>query len=511
MEIARPHQWLEPGWLLLTTGLRFIDNDDTAGQEELIRELKHCNAAGLAFGVGVNFEQVPQALVNAATEVGLTLLTVAAEVAFAAVENYVNRSLAAPEAYVAKRALWIQTELLESLSAEQPLTALVTQVGHLIKGIAVIYDEAGAMIASTGAGPAHLIWSQTRCQGGRRQRFTVGRWQVATRPTTIEGMNYWIAIGSQQAHVLDNFAEPVLDSVQRLLGAIRSTTVFKATQARAEADALLILLSGVVAPAEAPALWARLAAFHFPMHAPLCVFVSAKPAERQDSTMASANLDQFVEDAQSTGLPLIVSPRDATEPAGWVGFATNSAVLHKWVDKLGESHHVGVSEPFADLALGRRSFRDARRALLVAQRRATQRSGAWGDALERKSQTGPMTMQPHPLVTGCVVRFEDVDLATWLLSSRSADAIADKSRQQLGDLLDHSDLVDTAIAYLACGLDVQRAAARLYLHPNSVRYRLRRIEQTIESPLSSPAALVNLYLAFHDRLAAENSAAEGET
>lgn len=196
MEISRPQRWLEPGWLLLTTGLRFIDNDDASGQAELIRGLKNGNAAGLAFGVGVNFEQVPLALVNAAAEVGLTLLAVAAEVPFTAVESYVNRSLAAPEAYVAKRALWIQTELLQSLSAEQPLTALVNQIGQLIKGIAVIYDDGGATIASTGAVPAHLIWEQIRLQAGLHPRFTVGRWQVATRPTAIEGLTS----GSPSAH-----------------------------------------------------------------------------------------------------------------------------------------------------------------------------------------------------------------------------------------------------------------------------------------------------------------------
>ncbi|MDO5710655.1 MAG: helix-turn-helix domain-containing protein, partial [Micrococcales bacterium] len=511
MEIERPNQWLEPGWLLLTTGLRFVGRDDAVGQAELIGELKDGHAAGLAFGVGVNFEQVPQALVSAATDVGLTLLTVAAEVPFAAVENYVNRSLAASEAYVAKRALWIQTELLQSLSAEQPLMALVNQIGRLIRGIAVIYDDAGAMIAATGAVPGHLIWEQIRCQVGRRQRFAVGRWQVAARPTAIAGMNYWIAIGSQQAHVLDNFADPLLDSVQRLLGAIQSTTAFQATEARAEVAELLTLLSGVIAPAEAPPLWERLAALRFPMHAPLRVFVSAKLADRTISlTTASEDLNQFVEDAQAHHLPLILKPRGATEAAGWVGIARDSTVFDSWSDKLGESQLVGVSEPFTDLTLGRRSFREARRALLVAQRSAAQRGGAWRHASNQSQDMGTPP-PPGPLVTGCVVRFEDVDLATWLLSSRSAEAIADKSRQQLGDLLDRSDLVDTAVAYLACGLDIQRTAARLYLHPNSVRYRLRRIEQTIEAPLSAPSALANLYLAFHDRLAAENPGPEGET
>ncbi|MDN5789417.1 MAG: PucR family transcriptional regulator [Micrococcales bacterium] len=502
MEISQPNRWLESGWLLLTTGLRFLDNDDTASQVALVHQLKHAKAAGLAFGVGVNFEQVPQALVDAARGAGLTLLAVAADVPFAAVESYVNRSLVAAETYVAKRALWIQTDLLQSLSAQQPLTSLVNRIGHIIKGVAIVYDEAGTAVASTGSGPTRLIWAEIRAREARRQRFLVGRWHVATRPIVLEGMSYWIAIGSQQAHVLDDLAEPLLDSAQRLLGAIRAATALKATEARAEANELLTVLGAVVEPAEAPNLWERLAAFRFRMHAPLRAFVSTELTGRAKGGIAvPATLDQFVEDAQSNALPLIVRTRDAPEPAGWIGIATDSAVLHEWIDKLGEGHHVGVSEPFVDLTLGRRSFRDAHRASLVAQRRAALRS----TLARRQTGTKATRLRSDLPVTGCVVRFEDVDLATWLLSSRSAEAIADKSRQQLGDLLDHSDLVDTAVAYLACGLDIQRTAARLYLHPNSVRYRLRRIEQIIDSPLSSPSALVNLYLAFHERLAAEGT------
>lgn len=105
--------------------------------------------------------------------------------------------------------------------------------------------------------------------------------------------------------------------------------------------------------------------------------------------------------------------------------------------------------------------------------------------------------------SGTVARFEDVDLATWLLSSRSAEAIEAKTTQQLDELLSRGYLADTAVDYLASSLNIQATATRLLMHPNSVRHRPRQIEEIIDGPLSAPAILANLYLAFHDRLAVD--------
>jgi purine catabolism regulator len=498
MEIEHPGRWLEPGWLMLTTGLQFLGDVDPAEQAGLVRELKEAKAAGIAFGVDVNFSEVPPALVEAARESDLSLLTIDARVPFLQVESFVNRSLAASETYLVKRALWLQTDLLQTLSSEQPLNTLISRIGQLIKGVAIVYDEAGVVVASTGSGPARLIWGEIRAREPRRQRFSVGRWHVATRPTVLGGLGYWIALGSQRRSVLDDLAEPLLDSAQRLLGAIHGTSILKAARARAESDELLATLNGVVESTEAQRLWDRLAAFRFRARSPLRAFVSGElqgTGPRDDAAMAMT-LDRLVEEALSSGLPLIVRERDTDDTRGLIGLAADSAVLHEWVEKLGETQHVGVSESFVEIPLARRNFRDARRASLVAQRRMIQRIASSNNQAQAKEGT------PDGILVGGVVRFEDVDLATWLLSSRSGEAIKDKTRQQLGDLLDRTDLADTVVAYLASGLDIQRTAARLFLHPNSVRYRLRRIEEIIDAPMTSPSTLANIYLAFHERLAA---------
>jgi purine catabolism regulator len=163
-------------------------------------------------------------------------------------------------------------------------------------------------------------------------------------------------------------------------------------------------------------------------------------------------------------------------------------VLDDWLREAARTHHVGLSEPFDDLHLARARTRDAERALGVALRRRHARFGT--------GTTPEETEQP-----GAILRFEDVDLVTWLLASRSTDAVAAKARQQLGHLLDREDLAATAAAYLTCNLDVRATAQAMFLHPNSVRYRLRRIEELLGAPITSAVVVANLYLALHDQLA----------
>lgn len=57
-------------------------------------------------------------------------------------------------------------------------------------------------------------------------------------------------------------------------------------------------------------------------------------------------------------------------------------------------------------------------------------------------------------------------------------------------------LVDTFNAWLDNGGSVAKAAAQLFCHPNTVRYRLRRIEERTGRSLSQPRELAELCLAF---------------
>ena len=57
-------------------------------------------------------------------------------------------------------------------------------------------------------------------------------------------------------------------------------------------------------------------------------------------------------------------------------------------------------------------------------------------------------------------------------------------------------LWDAVVAYFAHDLDVVAAARALHLHPNSLRYRLARVEKLLGRSLKQPSTIAALYVAM---------------
>ncbi|MHA6780981.1 helix-turn-helix domain-containing protein [Pseudonocardia saturnea] len=96
---------------------------------------------------------------------------------------------------------------------------------------------------------------------------------------------------------------------------------------------------------------------------------------------------------------------------------------------------------------------------------------------------------PRAGATDGVVLFDELGLLRFLLApSDRADQLR-FARGVLGPAIDydaehHTDLVATTSAYLDGGCSLTRAANRLYVHPKTVRYRLRRVEELTGRDLS---------------------------
>ena len=61
---------------------------------------------------------------------------------------------------------------------------------------------------------------------------------------------------------------------------------------------------------------------------------------------------------------------------------------------------------------------------------------------------------------------------------------------------EHPPLHEALVAYFAHDLDVPASAAELHLHPNSLRYRLSRLEELLGCSLKSPATIAELHIAL---------------
>ena len=131
---------------------------------------------------------------------------------------------------------------------------------------------------------------------------------------------------------------------------------------------------------------------------------------------------------------------------------------------------VGISPPFRELADTSEALRFARAAV-----------------------TG------KPSDESLVSVFDDTPLA---VAAVSAPEVMSKIRSSLLQRVDElpaeerTIVVDTFRAWLDAGGSANDAAAKIYCHPNTVRHRLRRIEELTGRSLSRPSDLAELCLAF---------------
>ncbi|OBK66432.1 hypothetical protein A5653_19495 [Mycobacterium colombiense] len=104
-----------------------------------------------------------------------------------------------------------------------------------------------------------------------------------------------------------------------------------------------------------------------------------------------------------------------------------------------------------------------------------------------------------PTAESLVSIFDDTPLAIAAVSAPEAMAKIRSSLLRRVDELpvdERQVLIDTFHAWLQAGGSANDTAAKIYCHPNTVRHRLRRIEELTDRSLSRPMDLAELCLAF---------------
>ncbi|GAA1062053.1 PucR family transcriptional regulator [Agromyces bracchium] len=94
-----------------------------------------------------------------------------------------------------------------------------------------------------------------------------------------------------------------------------------------------------------------------------------------------------------------------------------------------------------------------------------------------------------------------LDLSRLLVMTNTTVPLADVARDQLRPLIEHdaahgSALVETLHVYLEADRDVAAATGRLFIHRNTLRYRLRQITEILGADIESSATIATLWLAY---------------
>ncbi|MBD8021870.1 PucR family transcriptional regulator [Brevibacterium gallinarum] len=409
----------------------------------------------------------------------------------------------ADAAAVETERLAIMQQLLAAADADDPLASLVRVMARLCDGSAMVFDDSHALLHASGAGPVKLIASHLADSAhAAGEPFAVGRWNVAADLIRVRTHSYHLVLASHDSARLRTTSATVFDTLRSILGSFGAVEGFARTQQVVSSAALLRELELGISVGAEQRSWQRMAELGFTPYSELHFIICATAAgtvftrSDLDAILAPAHLSSRVSDRGSgaaLGMPMLAieSARLGDQDPGMRLLVPAGDAAEALITGLGQVPGrlvTGVSEPFSQLSALPEIARATETALRLARRNAAFANGS--GAADREATPA----------SGAVVRVDELSPLEWLLAGGTS--LRDRSvlAGYAAELRTRPELFETLLSYLAANLTINRAAADLAIHPNTLRYRLNRIEELLGGSLSDPLVIANLCLAFHSEL-----------
>ncbi|MFF5142625.1 PucR family transcriptional regulator [Streptomyces sp. NPDC013157] len=481
-ELADPVPYMEGGELLLITALK-LDAEDPEAMRKYVKRLVGAGVVGLGFAVGVNYEEIPKALVDAAEHEGLPLLEVPRRTPFLAISKAVSAAIAADQYRAVTAGFAAQRELTrQALNAgpEGLLAALAAQVD----GWAALYDASGAVVATApewaGRRAARLTAEVERLRerpapasavvGGPDNEDRVELHSLGTgrRPRAALAVGTASALGTAERYAVHSAIALLTLTTER-------SRSLHAAEQRVGAAVLRMLLAGQPDHARGVAgdLYGGL------LDAPFRMIVADAGGE------LLAGLAEAVESAAArSGEAVLVVPEGerlvvlAADGGAAVAACVEYAAAREAARAVpaeqggGEDDElvIGLSAPSGPIAAAA-AYKQAEQALSVARRR------------------GRVLVEHDQLASGSVLP---------LLADDAVKAFADGLLRALyeHDATGRGDLVASLRAWLSRHGQWDAAAADLGVHRHTLRYRMRRVEEILGRSLDDPDVRMELWLAL---------------
>ncbi|MFJ2174722.1 PucR family transcriptional regulator [Streptomyces sp. NPDC087851] len=492
-ELADPVPYMEGGELLLITATT-LDAADAGAMRRYVRRLADAGIAGLGFAVGVNYEDIPEALVGAARDVGLPLLGVPRRTPFLAISKAVSAALAADQYRAVTAGFEVQRELTRAALSEGPAALLERLAAH-VDGWAALYDASGAVVA---AAPE---WAARRAA-----RLTGEVERLSERPAPASAVVGGADAGEASGDAEDRVELQSLGTGRRVRGALAVGTgaalgtaeryavhsavalltlttersrALQAAEQRLGAAVLRMLLSGQPDHARTVAgdLYGGLLDAPFRLLIAESTPGAGSAAAAQGGTETDHPLqvltDAIEAVASRAGEAVLVVP-DGEHRLAAVASDGGAVVASLAGYARLESEEVGVvtglSAPTGPIATAG-AYKQAEQALSVARRR------------------GMALVEHEELAAGSI------------LPLLADDAVRAFAEGMLRALRDHDakgrgDLVASLRAWLSRHGQWDAAAADLGVHRHTLRYRMRRVEEILGRSLDDPDVRMELWLAL---------------
>jgi len=454
---------------MLTNGLRVRNR--AREQARLVAELADHGVAALGWAVGTVEAEIPDAVLREAERRSFPLLRVPIGTPFRHIVLFASQPQLSGDAYLFRRLQRMQEFLVDALAEPDPEDAVVRRLGSLLDVDVLLYRADGRVVARCGRAPEGPVWDALDRTSAARASGSAEQWRFAAEPVDSDGLIVrWLACASRTTPIDEQVAGALMRHAVRMLALLSGVSRFEERRERERRAALLrTLLDGeaeqTALAEEAEAL--GIASGRGELQVACC-------ATGDTGSSAAALAAAMEAELRRQGIPwLLGTEADSVAVVLQADPASADTALARALRQLPHAR-AGLGEPVASLRDVAGALAQARLALTAIRPRDDQR----------------------------VVRVADVDPVSWLLAAAPRGVYERRLAGPLEPLQDHPTLLHTLRCYFACDLSASRAARRLFLHPNSLRYRLARIEELLGTSLRSPQTIANVHLALlHDAVA----------
>ena len=470
-ELEDPTPWLKGGEVILTTGMGI--GATPAKQRAYVKRLATAGAAGLGFGLGFSHEKTPKALVTAAEAADLPLFEVPYPVPFIAITEAVFTRVMAEQYDTLQRAVDAEHVLTRAVMEGEGVEGIASSLAGVIKGWALLLDLHGMPLAATGRAASlrvGAVWDELRDSRPRGTSFSVtlvdrGH-HIWVQPVGAQGrVEAFLAVGKpQQPSQLDRI----------VAGHALSLFAIELAKSRAVADAQRRLQGDFfdeLARVELTAADAGRGLARFGFDRDAGVLVTALEGGEPEALAQVLTDDRsrggggFLVSVHEDGVHMLLPAEPAVDLAALTGSVG---------ERMGAELRAGSGSAVPPNEVAR-SLREARYALQVC------RIEGWAHA-----------------------GFEDLGTYRLLLSMTEPDALRAFADSMLAPLdgydREHSgELLVSLEAFLEHNARWETAAAHLYVHRHTLRYRMRKVEELTGRDLSSSFDRMEFWLALRAR------------
>lgn len=458
---------LDGALLLIISERSLVDGRDVA---DLAARVSTLGAA--AVGVSSSLpDAFRDALQSHLGELGVAVASFPGPAFIPEIVNFVGASEVNPAATNFRRLMSLQRSLVASLSANDPVHAITKALAKGCGGAVGVTDSQGAVEAASGVMPLALFRKQIGDHGASEIVIDVEGWHGLALRLNDEsnGLHRWLLVVGRRPQFPDAFVHSATEVAASLLDATYRAEAVGRAQDRAVRSSALAEALALKPHESTDSLTGRAATFgiDFVDEARVVVVRQPKANQRKRPTQTEL-LDRVYEAFSDPHSAVLVELRDSLTVALVQG---GTRVISRGTSTLTKGQAsviVGIGRPIRHIGDVPVSHRDAVFAANQAQR-------------ARTSQ---------------VLSFDEFDFTSKVLASVPRQQMGDLTSALLGPIKERPILLEALTAYFENQLDVMASSSALFIHHNTMRYRLAKIEELMGASLKSGATIAALHLAL---------------